>query len=199
VTFDDGFAGVRDHAFPVLADLGVPATVFAATAFIGTSTPFPFDPWGARHAATTPPSLWRPLDWPACREMEASGLVSIGSHTHTHRDLRSDPLEFERDVSTSLAVLDEQLGSRARALAYPFGSVADGFAGPELARAARRAGATCGFTTEYELVDLSSDRFRWGRFECVESDDGATCAAKLAGWYAWMGGVRRGFQRVSSR
>src|ERR1041384_5805929 len=30
-TFDDGFRGVFDHAFPVLAERGIPASVFVVT------------------------------------------------------------------------------------------------------------------------------------------------------------------------
>lgn len=36
VTFDDGFAGVHDHAFPVLAELGLPATAFVVTDLLDT-------------------------------------------------------------------------------------------------------------------------------------------------------------------
>jgi peptidoglycan/xylan/chitin deacetylase (PgdA/CDA1 family) len=34
VTFDDGYRDFRDHAYPVLAELGIPALVFLATAFM---------------------------------------------------------------------------------------------------------------------------------------------------------------------
>jgi len=37
VTFDDGYAGVHELAFPVLRDLRIPATVFVPTGYIGTS------------------------------------------------------------------------------------------------------------------------------------------------------------------
>jgi cell division protease FtsH len=74
-----------------------------------------------------------------------------------------------------------------------------GFAGADLAQAARRTGVTCGLTTEIELVDPAADPFTWGRVEAVESDSAATCAAKLSGWYNWMGTTRSVFQRVAPR
>jgi len=37
VTFDDGYRGVYDHAFPMLKRKGIPATVFVVTDLIGTS------------------------------------------------------------------------------------------------------------------------------------------------------------------
>jgi peptidoglycan/xylan/chitin deacetylase (PgdA/CDA1 family) len=37
VTFDDGYAGVHEEAFPVLRDLRIPATVYVASGYIGTA------------------------------------------------------------------------------------------------------------------------------------------------------------------
>jgi peptidoglycan/xylan/chitin deacetylase (PgdA/CDA1 family) len=199
VTFDDGYANVREHALPVLLDLAIPATVFVVTAYVGSAEPFPFDRWGRAASATAPRAQWVPLDWPACRELEATGLVDVGSHTHTHADFRGRPLEFASDVRTSLALLNEHLEPRPRPFAFPFGTVRTGFAGPDLVRAAKSTGVTCALTTEIELVGPASDPFSWGRVEAVESDSAASCAAKLSGWYNWMGTTRSVFQRIAPR
>jgi peptidoglycan/xylan/chitin deacetylase (PgdA/CDA1 family) len=199
VTFDDGFANVYEHAWPILADLGVPATVFIVTAYIGSGEPFPFDTWGRKRCSSAPATTWRPLNWSECKEMQDSGVVEIGSHTHTHADFRGKPDEFERDLSRSLDALARRLGSDARPFAFPFGDVRKGFAGADLAQAARRTAVTCGLTTEIELADPRHDPFTWGRVEAVESDSASTCAAKLTGWYNWMGTTRSVFQRVAPR
>lgn len=43
LTFDDGYRDVYDHAFPVLRRLGLPATVYLATGFVGTRERFAHD------------------------------------------------------------------------------------------------------------------------------------------------------------
>jgi len=43
VTFDDGYAEMVEHALPVLRALRVPATVFVATGYLGTSRRLPHD------------------------------------------------------------------------------------------------------------------------------------------------------------
>ncbi len=43
LTFDDGYRDVYDHAFPVLARRGHPATVFLASGFVGSGARFPHD------------------------------------------------------------------------------------------------------------------------------------------------------------
>jgi peptidoglycan/xylan/chitin deacetylase (PgdA/CDA1 family) len=185
VTFDDGFESVYVHAWPVLRELQIPATVFLATAYMDGDDPFPFDPWGATHPGLIPPSSYRPLRWDQCRKMQSAGLVDLGAHTHTHRDFRGRAEQFEEDLATCVKVLRQQLHVEEVSFAFPFGRRHTGFSGDELMDAARRAGVTCGLTTEAELVDVQSDPFGWGRFNVYDFDTGETVAAKLEGWYSW--------------
>jgi peptidoglycan/xylan/chitin deacetylase (PgdA/CDA1 family) len=52
VTFDDGFADVHEHAFPILRRSAMPATVFVSTGYVDRPQPFWFDlvAWLLRHA-----------------------------------------------------------------------------------------------------------------------------------------------------
>ena len=199
ITFDDGYANVRDHAWPVLEDLRIPATIFLASAFIDSGRPFPFDPWAVEREEGDVEAAWLPLSWSQCREMQSSDLITVGTHTHTHRNFRGRPAEFEDDLRTSIEMIAERMGRRPDLFSFPFGGVTQGFAGPDLAAVAERLGLRCGLTTEIELVDPSVSPFRWGRIEASAHDSGATLAAKLEGWYAWMGRGRDWYRMARGR
>jgi peptidoglycan/xylan/chitin deacetylase (PgdA/CDA1 family) len=182
--------------WPILKRLKIPATLFLATQYIETQRPFPFDGWGVEHEHKVPAEAWRPLSWAQCREMQASGLLELGTHSHTHRSFRDKPAELERDLLTSLSVLEDQIGPGPRPFAYPFGSGRKGFAEAPIQDAARRAGVTCALTTEIGSVDPRTDPFSWPRLEVADSDKAATVKAKLEGWYTWMTFCRDVFRYV---
>ena len=115
ITFDDGYRDVFVRAWPVLRDLGLPATVFPATGFLEGESPAPIRAGAA--SAGEPPL---PLGWDQVGEMAASGLVGVGSHTHTHRDfdgLRPD--QAEEECERSNALLSSRAGVTPHVFAYP--------------------------------------------------------------------------------
>ena len=197
ITFDDGYQNNYLHAWPVLDELSVPATIFVATAYIGSSAPFPFDDWGGQWHAEAPAESWRPLKWGECRAMEASGVVEIGSHTHTHRDFRGDAAAFRNDLERSVLEIGDHLGPRAPLFAFPYGAPEVGFATSDDRHAAQSAGVRCALTTAGALVRRGASPFEWGRFEVTGTDTAATLEAKLAGWYDWVSSAKRWFVRVS--
>ncbi len=106
ITFDDGTADFTDHAVPVLARHGLPATLYAATSFIDDQARFPWD---------APPTSWAAL-----RDATGTGLVTIGSHTHSHWLLdRLEPAAVAADLDRSIELIEDNIGTRPEHFAYP--------------------------------------------------------------------------------
>jgi peptidoglycan/xylan/chitin deacetylase (PgdA/CDA1 family) len=115
LTFDDGYASLTEHAYPVLADLGLSATTFLITDYVGKT-----NTWDVRYT-------WdrlRHLSWDEIEHWRARGF-EFGSHGATHRRLTwLDDHAVQSDLGRSREVLRARLGAgAARAIAYPFGAV----------------------------------------------------------------------------
>jgi peptidoglycan/xylan/chitin deacetylase (PgdA/CDA1 family) len=199
VTFDDGYENIYRNAWPVLRELDVPATVFLATGFLDSETPFPFDDWPAKGSGGVTGEAWRPLRTAQCVDMAASGLVDLGAHTHTHADFRTQPRELEEDLSRCVGVIRERFGLTDVTFAFPYGVRRWGFADPALVAAAKRVGVLCGLTAEADLVRPKSDPFEWGRFEVTDADSGPTIAAWLGGWHSLPRQLQGWLQRLKLR
>lgn len=87
------------------------------------------------------------LSWPMLREMQDSGLLTVGSHTVNHPMLGGlDADGVQAELSASRARLEEMLDAPVDYLAYPFGQQWE--IGPHSAPAAERAGYKAAFTTD---------------------------------------------------
>jgi len=197
VTFDDGYESVYSNAWPVLKSLGIPATVFLATAYVGQSGPFPFERWSKECWNVAPPDSWRPLNWWQCRRLHASGLIEIGSHSHTHVNFRDQPDAFQTDFEMSLDLLRREMGIREPPFSFPYGSRELGNVQDAFVRVVEESAAVCGLTTEIELIDPISSPYQWGCLEVTQSDTGRSIKAKLDGWYNWVAGARRIYRRLA--
>ena len=191
ITFDDAYETAYRYAWPVLRELGLPATVFVSTAFLDRPEPFPFDPWARLYRNRVPAEAYQPITESQCREMADSGLITIGAHTDTHRDFRGRTSEFQTDLAVSLRQLEARFGRRSWPLAFPFGH-----ADEEMVDVARAAGMSCALTTRPALIEPNADPFTWGRFNVDQSDTGATLEAKLQGWYSWLPNLA---ERIATR
>ena len=132
LTFDDGYASLAEHAYPVLADLGFTATTFLITDYVGKT-----NTWDVRYTW----NRLRHLSWTDIEQWRARGF-QFASHGATHRRLTwLDDSAALAELSRSRDALTARLGPDAgEAVAYPFGAVDD-----RIERLARSAGYKLGF------------------------------------------------------
>jgi peptidoglycan/xylan/chitin deacetylase (PgdA/CDA1 family) len=134
ITFDDGFRSVVRRALPLLSELGVPATVFAVTEFVGSKRP-PAWPGLEEWLGTPFESELESLSWDELEQLAAAGW-EIGSHSRSHPALTElDDASLLRELRGSREDVEQRLGRPCFSLAYPFGDVDD-----RVVRAAREAG-----------------------------------------------------------
>lgn len=107
VTFDDGTPDVVDVALPILERHRIPMTLYLATGFVDADRGF----WQPHDT---------PISWAGLRDAVATGLVDIGSHTHTHALLdRVDDTTIADELDRSIDLIGTELGVTARHFAYP--------------------------------------------------------------------------------
>lgn len=107
LTFDDGFKGVYQKAYPILKNYELPATYFVIT-------------------SKADGSYSKYMNWSEIRELSKDSLMNIGSHTVSHRSLSQlskEDLRYEINVSKS--TLEDRLGAAVDFFSYPYGTRLD--------------------------------------------------------------------------
>lgn len=131
ISFDDAYRGLRDHAFPVLRDMGFHAVCFVITDYAGRLNRWDVAYGGRRFAHLA----WRDI------ERWSRHGVAFESHTATHPRLAwVDAGRLRAELQRSRRALESALGTPPTTVAYPFGT-----AGSREVAAARDAGFTTGF------------------------------------------------------
>lgn len=75
---------------------------------------------------TVPPAQYAPCTWEQLIEMDQSGLVTIGGHSHTHPILTQlSPEELDFELAHSKKMLEQKLGHEVHEFCYPNGTVHD--------------------------------------------------------------------------
>jgi len=178
VTFDDGTADFDELAVPVLARVGVPVTLYAATSFIDSGTEYP--------------EGGRPTSWAALRDSMTTGVVSVGSHTHSHALLdRLPPPEVADELDRSIELIGEHLGVAPLDFAYPK-AVLGSPAAEAAVRARFRSAAIAG--TRANVIG-SADPYRLSRSPVQVSDGMRWFARKVRGGMALEDTLRRRLNR----
>jgi peptidoglycan/xylan/chitin deacetylase (PgdA/CDA1 family) len=149
ITFDDGYAGLFEHAGPILHALGIPATVYLVSEAVGGSAGFWWDRpgivesitparrerWlrdlrgdGEAIVADAPPAespelpgSHCPADWKTIRAHIGCG-IDVGVHSATHRSLPTlTDAELEHEIVASRAMVHRATGAWPVSFAYPYG------------------------------------------------------------------------------
>jgi peptidoglycan/xylan/chitin deacetylase (PgdA/CDA1 family) len=162
VTFDDAFESVHRLARPLLARLGLRATVFVPTRQAMRDTPMAWpgiDDWlGGPHEHEL-----QGMSRDQLRELASEGW-EIGAHSRTHPHLPAlDDRQLAQELGGSRDDCERELGAPCLTLAYPFGAADD-----RVRSAARAAGFDAAAGLSSDLSDAA--RFYWPRVGIYHGD-----------------------------
>jgi peptidoglycan/xylan/chitin deacetylase (PgdA/CDA1 family) len=159
LSFDDGYADFYDTALPLLLRYRVPAVLYLATGLVED---------GRTNGGLT---------WSQLKEATATGLVTVGSHTHRHVDLSTvTTIEAEEELTHSKDVIEDRLGMACNHFAYPFARRAAQVE-PIVRRLYRSAAVDAWRTNRHGRIDA----LRLGRTPVLRSDGQAFFRAKVRG------------------
>lgn len=199
ITFDDGYLNNFTAGLPVIAELGLSATVFVTVGLIeGEARP----PWRSDNPALTAHyaqygEAFAPMTWDDVRALADSGHVTIGSHTLSHPLVGLlDPVSMHEEVVRSRSILEEQLGREILDFSYPFGVAQYGAYTDDSEDLVTSAGYRCSFSAEIGRPRWSDGPRLIPRISLTNEDEPADAVAKACGAYDWVGFAQRSFQRV---
>jgi peptidoglycan/xylan/chitin deacetylase (PgdA/CDA1 family) len=158
LTFDDATQDHYTTVMPVLRRYKLHATFYVPTGRVG-------------HSGY--------VTWAELARMQATGLVTIASHTIHHLSLTTIPeAEARREISESKATLEQRLRAPVTAFAYPFGTFS-----PKIEALVRRAGYLSAVTTQGGETHALSDALEWTRLHVSDasSPQGLVAMALSAG------------------
>jgi len=169
VTFDDGTPDFHETVLPLLVDHRVPTHLYLATGLVANG--------GPRSAEG--------LTWSQLAEAVSTGLVTVGSHTHSHADLsRAGGTEAEEEMWRSKELIEDRLGVACEHFAYPWG-----VGSPAADRAARRLFRTAALDAWRINRAGRIDAHRLGRVPILRSDGSFFFRRKVNGQLdteAWL-------------
>ena len=145
ITFDDGHIDNYQYAYPILRKYNLPATMFIITGEIGKENFLTLE---------------------QIKEMSDSGLITIGSHTVSHKHLPSlqDKERIRKEIILSKQVLEAIIKKRVNCFSYPIGGFNE-----EIRQMVIGAGYTIAVATSPGLNYPQDDPFAIKRVRISES------------------------------
>ncbi|MFC7286519.1 poly-beta-1,6-N-acetyl-D-glucosamine N-deacetylase PgaB [Herminiimonas glaciei] len=144
LTFDDGFESMYTKVFPLLKQFGFPALI----AIVGDWIQTPQDQSVQFGDIKAPRKAF--VNWDQVREMQASGLIEVASHSHSlHKGIIGNPQgnmmpaaitrfywpqnkqyesdeaytkRIRADLERSASLIEKEIGKRPRAMVWPYGA-----------------------------------------------------------------------------
>src|SRR5580700_317986 len=175
VTFDDGYATLRDHAATILTEFGGAATVFLNVSEIADDE---------RRASRAADGYYPHEQFLAWRDVDALVAAGwhIGSHGVHHLDLvRADNATSKHEVTASKQTIERRLGMPCDLFAYPWGRN-----GPGLRAQVRAAGYRYGFAGDHSPLTATSDPFALPRINVANGYSRNDLAAILRGDWDYL-------------
>ncbi|MCC7522190.1 polysaccharide deacetylase family protein [Candidatus Uhrbacteria bacterium] len=146
ITLDDGHREHFTEAFPVLKRLDLKATFFIITDSMKLNGYMTAD---------------------QIREVDQSGIITIGSHTRSHAALtRYGGDRRSSEISGSKRDLEDLLGHPIQTIAYPYG-----YSSAQIEREVRDAGYALGFSIGPGAVHSTSTRYHLRRIQINQDTD----------------------------
>lgn len=168
ITIDDGYVSGIDVGVPALKKHGFPATFFVYLDYINKGG--------------------KSVTWAQLAQLRDEGF-EIGSHTVSHQDLRKKYAKskiatydewLKDEVERSKQTIEEQLGVKCAAIAYPFGHH-----NAKVQEAVKAAGYEVGLTTYGQRIGIDAAPFSIGRYDVTAKDaqghDGFVAAVSFLG------------------
>lgn len=160
LTFDDGYRDFYTVAFPELKSRNIKATAYIVLNFLNDKD--------GRYLTTS-----------QLKELDHSGLITIGSHTLNHVDLPAIALtRASQEIYQSRRGLEKIVGHSVLHFCYPSGKWNE-----TIANLVRAAGYQTATTTEIGSVHYQSDRYHLKRVRVSGGTDLAGFAEKLSPYY----------------
>jgi peptidoglycan/xylan/chitin deacetylase (PgdA/CDA1 family) len=165
LTADDGHKTVYTEMLPLIRKYGFPVTLFIYPSAISN----------ASYALT----------WEQLKELKATGLFDIQSHTLWSPNFKKDkkklaPGDYQKFVEQQLkkpkAILEQKLGGKVDLLAWPFGIYDD-----YLEKEAENAGYVAAFSIDRRHADISERIMSQPRYLMVNGDGTKGFAAIITG------------------
>ena len=184
VTFDDGYRDNLVEAAPVLAEFGIPATIYLPSRIIDGDVPF--------HWYDDPPPA---LSWEEVGELLAGGLVDVQSHTRTHPLLpQVDDERSYEEIAGSKREIEAHVPYELTSFCYPAGLY-----GPREVEYVREAGYAAAVTTNPGVNAGGGGLLELRRTLVYGADDIRVFRGKLDGLLDGETVLRRALQARRSR